>query len=161
MTVAQTPDPVARTALAVPPRARATNYPPPFAERVAGRTKRPLGDCFGLRNFGVNLTTLQPGAMSSLYHQHTLQDEFVYLLEGQLLLVADGRRIILLPGMCAGFPAGGVAHHLINESDAPATYLEVGDRAPHDCAAYPDDDLVAVNSGSGWMFTHRDGTPYA
>lgn len=151
------PHPLA--AAEVAPRIRASHYPEPFASRVAGRTKRALGEHFGLRNFGVNLTTLQSGAMSALYHRHTHQDEFVHVLQGQLTLVMDGRRITLTPGMCAGFPAG-VTHHLINETGSPATFLEVGDRVPGDCASYPEDDLLAVSGGNGWIFMHRDGTPY-
>src|SRR5690606_33043185 len=151
------PTPIA--AFEVTPRTLASHYPEPFASRVAGRIKRPLGEHFGLRNFGVNLTTLQPGAMSSLYHRHTCQDEFVHVLQGELTLVVEGNRITLTPGMCAGFPAG-VAHHLINESGSPAIFLEVGDRSPGDRASYPDDDLLAVACGRGWVFMHRDGTPY-
>jgi len=126
---------------------------------VAGRTKRALGEHFRLRNFGVNLITLQPGAMSALYHRHTRQDEFLHLLQRELTLVMEDTRITLTPGMCAAFPAG-VAHHLINESDSPATFLEVGDRRAGDCVSYPDDDLRAVASGRGWIFMHRDGSPY-
>ena len=137
-----------------------TNYPPVFAARVAGRVKRPLGDLFGLTSFGVNLTTLAPGAQSSIRHRHTLQDEFVYLVSGELVLVSDRGEEILTAGMCAGFARGGVAHCLVNRSGAPATCLEIGDRQPDDAADYPDDDLLAVRGVGGWHYTHKDGTPY-
>ncbi len=114
----------------VPPRTKPSNYPEPFFSRMAGRTKRPLGDLFGLTNFGVNLTTLAPGAMSALLHRHTTQDEFVYVLEGELVLVTDEGETPLKPGDCAGFAKAGIAHQLVNRSDAPATYLEIGDRTP-------------------------------
>lgn len=143
----------------VPPRPVSTRYPEPFASQVRGRTKRVLGDRFGLRNFGVNLTTLNPGAISSVYHRHTLQDEFVYVVEGELVLVADGHETTLHAGMCAGF-AAGVAHHLVNRSASPATYLEIGDRTPGDVASYPDDDLMFGQIDGQQVYTHRDGTPY-
>ena len=144
----------------VPPRTKPSNYPSPFAERVAGRTKRQLGDHFGLRSFGVNHTTLAPGAMSALMHRHTVQDEFVYVIEGHPTLHTPDGSQQLAPGMCVGFPAGGVAHHLVNRTDHPVVYLEIGDRQPGDAASYPQDDLVAEHTGTGWRFTHKDGTPY-
>lgn len=154
--------PVALAAADVAPRARPSIYPQPFADRVAGRTKRVLGDAFGLSNFGVNLTELAPGAISSLRHSHAVQDEFVYVLEGYPTLCTNRGRVALAPGMCAGFKGGtGDAHHLVNETGARVVYLEVGDRTAGDVARYPDDDLVAVHSDSGWRFTHKDGAPYA
>jgi uncharacterized cupin superfamily protein len=153
--------PVATLATEVPPRVRQSIYPRPFAERVAGRTKRALGDAFGLRSFGANLTELAPGAMSSLRHAHAVQDEFVYVLEGRPTLCTDRGRTPLSPGMCAGFRAGtGDAHHLLNETAERVVYLEIGDRAPHDAATYPDDDLVAVATDRGWRFARKDGSPY-
>lgn len=152
--------PFSLPALEIPPRARPSHYPEPFASRMQGRIKRQLGDHFGLRNFGVNLTMLQPGACSALYHRHTLQDEFIFILEGEVVLLADGHEQVLTPGMCAGFAAGGVAHQLQNRSAARATYLEIGDRTAGDCASYPDDDLVAASVEGRWVFTHKDGTPY-
>ena len=149
----------ARMAADAPGRAT-SNYPPEFAQRVAGRFKRPLGDLFGIESFGVNLTTLEPGAQSALKHRHTVQDEFVYIVSGELVLVHDEGETLLTAGMCAGFRHGGTAHHLINRSDAPATYLEVGDRQPGDGADYPNDDLVAVRREDRWAFTRKDGTPY-
>lgn len=120
------------------PRTKPTNYPPPFAARVAGRDKRPLGDLFGLQNFGVNLTRLAPGAASSLRHAHSRQDEFVYILSGCPTLVTDEGAALLQPGMCAGFAAGTSSpHHLVNHSDADVVYLEIGDRSPNDSLAQP------------------------
>ena len=145
----------------VPPRTRPSNYPEPFASRMAGRTKRQLGDLFGLTNFGVNLTTIAPGGVSALHHRHTTQDEFVFVLEGELVLVTDAGETVLAAGMCAGFPKGGTAHHLTNRSTAEATYLEIGDRSPADVATYPDDDIAATLGPDGrWIFTRKDGTPY-
>lgn len=154
--------PKAIKASEAPPRARATGYPPPFASRVQGREKRPLGDLFGLQNFGVNLTRLAPGAQSALRHAHTRQDEFVYILEGHPTLVTDAGETPLEPGMCAGFRAGsGDAHHLVNRSAGEVLYLEVGDRTSGDGATYPDDDLQAVLGTDGkWRYTRKDGTAY-
>lgn len=153
--------PVAIKAADAPLRAKQSNYPEPFAARVAGRAKRPLGDLFGLTNFGVNLTRLKPGAISALFHRHTRQDEFVYVLEGELVLVTDQGETLLGSGMCAGFAANGTAHHLANRSDRDAVFLEVGDRLPGDGAFYPRDDIKAVMGPDGkWQFAHKDGTPY-
>lgn len=151
--------PVAMVASEAPGR-KGSNYPAPFAARVAGRTKQPLGDAFGIASFGVNLVTLEPGAQSSVRHRHLVQDEFVYLLSGELVLVHDGGENVLKPGMCAGFPHGGTAHHLVNRSSAPATYIEIGDRQPGDGAEYPDDDLRAEAVAGGWRFTRKTGEPY-
>ena len=153
--------PLAVAAADVAPRARGSNYPQPFAQRVEGRLKRQLGDLFGLKAFGVNLTTLAPGAMSALLHRHTVQDEFVYVLDGELVLVTDAGEMEISAGFCAGFPARGIAHQLVNRSDQVATYLEIGDRAAGDGADYPIDDLVAVWEDGVWRFTHKDGSPYA
>ena len=143
------------------PRTKQSNYPAPFAERMAGRVKRPLGDLFALRNFGVNLTTLTAGGSSALFHCHSRQDEFIYVLEGELVLVTDNGEQHLQAGKCFGFPAGGTGHHLINRSDKDATYLEIGDRSAGDEVSYPADDLKAVlGPERQWVFTHKDGTPY-
>jgi uncharacterized cupin superfamily protein len=143
------------------PQQTSTNYPEPFAQRVAGRHRRRLGNAAGLKNFGVNLVTLDPGSQSALRHWHKAQDEFVYVLEGELVLVTDAGRQVLGPGMFAGYPAGKAdGHHLINESDKPARYLEVGDRTPGDGADYPDDDLAARWVDDKWVFDHKDGKPY-
>lgn len=144
-----------------PARTRPSNYPEPFASRMAGRTKHPLGSLFGLENFGVNLTRLAPGAVSALRHAHTTQDEFVYVLEGHPTLYTDAGPTPLSPGMCAGFRAdSGDAHHLVNETDEPVAYLEIGDRMPGDSVTYPDDDIQAVLMDGQWRFLHKDGTPY-
>jgi uncharacterized cupin superfamily protein len=126
---------------------------------VAGRQKRMLGDALGLTTFGVNLTTLPPGAASALRHWHLRQDEFVFVLEGEVTLVTDEGEQTLGPGACAGFP-GGVpnGHHLVNRTSKPATFLEVGDRLPGDGAEYPDHDLRVRATGSGWRYTRKDGS---
>ena len=154
--------PIALKAADVPPRARPSNYPEPFASRMAGRQKRALGDAFGLRNFGVNLTRLAPGAVSALRHAHTAQDELIYVLEGEAVLITDEGETLLAPGMCAGFRAGtGNAHHLVNRSEREVVYLEIGDRSPGDRVSYPDDDLEARLDGQGrWTFVRKDGRPY-
>lgn len=154
--------PKAIRALDAAPRAKSSNYPEPFASRMRGREKRPLGDVFGLQNFGVNLTRLAPGSMSALRHAHSKQDEFVYVLEGHPTLVTDAGETPLEPGMCAGFRAGtGEGHHLVNRTASDVLYLEVGDRTPGDQAVYPDDDLQAVMGTDGkWRFTRKDGTAY-
>jgi len=153
--------PIALLAADAPPRVKASNYPEPFASRVKGRIKRPLGELFGLTSFGVNLTTLKPGAMSALRHAHVKQDEFVYILQGEPTLITDAGRTPLTPGMCAGFKGGtGDAHHLVNETEEDVVYLEIGDRLPGDAATYPEDDLVVAMVDGKWRFAHKDGAPY-
>ena len=148
-------------AASAPPRTKPSNYPAPFFSMMAGRIKRPLGDLYGLTNFGVNLTRLLPGAMSALFHQHSRQDEFIYVVEGRPTLVTDGGRQVLEPGMIFGFPASGTAHHLVNETAADCVILEVGDRTSGDEGSYPRDDIKAVMGADGqWSFTHKDGRPY-
>ncbi|MFA6984661.1 MAG: cupin domain-containing protein [Arenimonas sp.] len=152
---------VAVVAEQAPPRAKPSVYPEPFASRMVGREKKPLGDLFSLSNFGVNLTRLAPGALSALRHAHSAQDEFVYVLQGSPVLVTDAGETQLHPGMCAGFKAGtGDGHQLINRSADDVVYLEIGDRAQGDSATYPDDDLQALLVDGNWQFTHKDGTPY-
>lgn len=151
---------IAIAAMSVPPRAARSNYPAPLDQRMAGREKRALGDHFGLTNFGVNITRLAPGGESALKHRHRRQDELVYVLEGAPTLVTETAEVELAPGMCAGFPAGGEAHHLVNRSDGDAVFLEIGDRTPEDEVIYPDDDLRVGPDASGrWGFTRLDGTP--
>lgn len=155
------PAPVAISATDVPARAAVSFYPEPFASRMAGRQKRQLGEFFGLKNFGVNLTRLAPNAISSLRHSHATQDEFIYVVSGNPTLHTDRGRMQLSPGMCAGFRAGsGDSHHLHNETTEEVLYLEVGDRTPDDRATYPDDDLQFVRDGGQGRFAHKDGTPY-
>jgi uncharacterized cupin superfamily protein len=153
--------PIALFAADAPARLKSSNYPEPFFSRMAKRDKRPLGDLFGLKNFGVNLTRLLPGGSSALRHAHTRQDEFVYILEGRPTLVTDAGRAALKPGMCAGFKAGtGDAHHLVNESDEDVVYLEIGDRTHGDEVNYPDDDLAVVTVDGRRRMAHKDGTLY-
>ena len=154
--------PTAIVALEATPRTKPSNYPEPFASRMAGREKRPLGDIFGLSNFGVNLTRLIPGAGSALRHAHSKQDEFVYILAGHPVLITDQGETPLAPGMCAAFKAGtGNGHQLVNPTSEDVLYLEVGDRTAGDSVTYPDDDLQAVFGNEGkWQFVHKDGTPY-
>jgi len=153
--------PVALVAAEAPARARATNYPEPFASRMAGREKRPLGDLFGLANFGVNLTRLAPNSSSSLRHAHSQQDEFIFILQGRPTLHTDDGFTVLSPGMCAGFKAGtGNGHRLVNETSEDVVYLEVGDRTAGDEGSYPDDDLKAMLVEGKWRFVHKDGAPY-
>ncbi|MEZ5800045.1 MAG: cupin domain-containing protein [Nitratireductor sp.] len=161
MTRDKTDTPLAILAGDAAPRTKPSNYPEPFFSRMKGRMKRPLGDLFGLANFGVNLTTLAPGGESALLHRHSKQDEFIYVVEGNPTLVTDRGEVELSPGMCAGFPAAGLAHQIVNRSDKPATYLEIGDRSPGDEGSYPNDDIAAALGPDGqWVFTHKDGTPY-
>ncbi|CAO3419554.1 cupin domain-containing protein [Azospirillum doebereinerae] len=134
-----------------------TDYPDPFRAAVAGRHRVALGDPLGLSNFGVNLTRLDPGASSALRHWHSRQDEFVYVVEGELVLVTDAGETRLTAGLCAGFPAGAAdGHRLINRSDRPASYLEIGDRSAGDAIDYADEDMVWRDGA----YHHRDGTPW-
>lgn len=138
-----------------------TTYPEPFAARMQHRVKRRLGNLFGLRNFGVNITRIAPGGVSALRHSHARQDEFIFVLEGTPTLVTDSGETLLAPGWCAGFPAGGAAHHLVNRSAAEVVYLEVGDRTPGDTVSYPDDDLQGVHRPDGrFTFLHKNGQAY-
>ncbi|HET7794182.1 MAG TPA: cupin domain-containing protein [Rhizobacter sp.] len=159
--MSQSKYPVAVVAAEAPPRVKPSNYPEPFASRMAGRKKHPLGDLFGLTNFGVNLTRLAPGAASALRHAHTRQDEFIYVVQGHPTLHTDEGLTRLSPGMCAGFKAGtGNGHRLINETSEDAVYLEIGDRTPGDEGSYPDDDLKALLVNGSWQFVHKNGEPY-
>jgi uncharacterized cupin superfamily protein len=137
-------------------------YPEPFASMMSGRIKRKLGDFFGLTNFGINLTELSPGAMSALKHHHLKQDEFIYVLSGNPTLVYGDDEFLMSPGECFGFKKGnGIGHHLVNHSDSPVVYLEIGDRTVEEMAEYPDNDLIAKSDKDGaWVFLHKDGRPY-
>jgi len=157
----RTSSPIVVTATDSPPRTRRSVYPEPFASMMEGRTKHPLGDLFGLANFGVNLTHLAPGGLSALRHAHTKQDEFIYILTGHPTLQTDEGDTQLAPGMCAGFRAGsGNAHRLINRTSETVTYLEVGDRSEGDEVSYPDDDIAARFVDGAWKFFHKDGSAY-
>ena len=136
-------------------------YPEPFRSRVSARRKQKLGDALGLKNFGVNLTTIPPGAVSALRHWHSHEDEFIYLVSGELMLVTSEGEQRLTPGMCAGFPAGKAdGHCLVNRTNRAAVYLEVGDRRREDAVTYPDDDILARATPQGRRYTRKDGTPY-
>ncbi len=138
-----------------------SGYPEPFKARVAARRKQRLGDALGLKHFGVNLTTIPPGAASALRHWHSHEDEFIYIVSGELVLVTNNGEQPLTAGMCAGFPAGKPdGHCLVNRTRTDAVYLEVGDRRPEDAVTYPDDDIAGQATPQGRRFTRKDGTPY-
>ena len=154
-------NPIAIIASEAPARTKSSAYPEPFASQMTGRRKQPLGDLFGLTNFGVNLTRLAPGAVSALRHAHTKHDEFVYTLQGHPMPHTDEGRSRLLPGMCVAFKTGtGNDHRLINETEEEVVYLEVGDRTAGHEGTYPDDDLRALMVEGKWKFVHKDGSPY-
>ena len=137
-----------------------SGYPPPFNAVALGRRKYALGNHAGLRQFGVNHTVLPPGDQSALRHWHTHEDEFVYILEGEVILITDDGEEILRAGMCSGFP-GGIdnGHHLINRSEEDAVFLEIGSRVAEDEGHYPDDDLHARKTENGHVFTKKNGDP--
>lgn len=136
-----------------------SGYPSPFDAPCADRIRRRLGDAGGLRDFGINLMTLPPGNWSSQRHWHSHEDEFVYVLEGEVTLIEDGGETVLCAGECAAFPKGsGNGHHLINRSPKVATYLEVGSRNPQDVTTCSDIDMMSANSDG--HFVHKDGGPY-
>lgn len=140
---------------------RSSGYPKHLADAVSGRSKSELTAHLGLTQFGVNVTTLLPGAMSAHRHWHEKEDECCYVLEGEITLVSDEGEQVLLPGMAVGFPAGEAnGHHLINRSDKPATYLEIGTRSSEERAHFPDVDMVAVKSGGKLQFLRKDGRPF-
>ena len=143
------------------PAQSGTFYPPPYDKPCRARERRKLGDAAGLTQFGVNLLRLPPGTWSSQRHWHFKEDEFVYVLEGEVVLVTDAGEEILGPGDCAGFKAGEEdGHHLQNRSDRAALLLEVGTRVEGDGAHYPGIDLVYPAGGLPALYTHTDGTPY-
>ena len=138
-----------------------SSYPDPWRAITEGREKAALGDVVGLTQFGVNLTRLKPGAASALRHWHETEDEFVYVLEGEIMLIEDGGATVLRPGDAAGFKAGvATGHHLVNRSQCDAVYLEVGTRAKRERAHYPDVDLVYDRDESGFRFSRSSGEPY-
>ncbi len=152
--------PVIADALKIEGR-RGAGYPPPFNTGYDGRIKRALTELLGLTQFGVNVTTLEPGAKSAERHWHAVEDEFVYVLDGELTLLTDAGETILRPGMSAGFPAGVPdGHCLINKSAQPATYLEVGTRALNEVSSYPDIDLRVVKTNGAAKATRKNGEAY-
>jgi uncharacterized cupin superfamily protein len=140
---------------------RGSGYPEPFRSRMGDRAKKKLGNACGLTRFGVNLVTLGPDGQSALRHWHTLEDEFVYVLSGEVVLISDEGEQILHAGMCAGYPAGKPnAHHFVNRSATAAQYLEIGNRTEGDNAFYPDDDLMWVETEGGAIAAHKNGRRY-
>ena len=139
-----------------------SGYPEPYRSRVLPREKRALGDALGLTKIGVNLTTLPPGKESAMRHWHTREDELVFVVEGEVVLVTDEGEQVLRAGQCAGFPAGSKnGHQLVNKSAAPARYLEISNRDPEDGAEYPDDDLVfRWGPDRKPVFIRKDGSSY-
>lgn len=136
-------------------------YPAPYAAMMAGRSSLRLGDAGGLTQFGVNLVTLEPGALSSLRHWHMAEDEFVMVTEGECIMVTDAGEEVMRPGDCAAFPAGKAdGHHFVNRSGAVARFLVVGSKAPREVATYSDVDLMVEMAGGKATFTRKDGSPY-
>src|SRR5580698_4200034 len=144
----------------LPVESRST-YPEPFKRAVEGRSRKRLGNAASLDQFGVNLTTLKPGAASALRHWHQKEDELVYVLEGEVVLIEDGGETVLRPGDAAGFKADSPnGHHLVNRTDRDALYLEIGTRSKHDRVEYPDADILVIRDDKGARYTHRNGEPY-
>jgi len=138
-----------------------TAYPPPYDRVVVGRERKRLGNAVGLDQFGVNLTTLKPGASSALRHWHENEDELVYVLEGELVLIEDEGETVLRAGDAAGFKANSRnGHHLVNRSSRDAVYLEVGTRSKHEYVEYPEADLKVIRDEKGMRYTHKNGEPY-
>jgi uncharacterized cupin superfamily protein len=145
----------------LPVESRST-YPDPFKRAVEGRSRKRLGNAAGLDQFGVNLTTLKSGAASALPHWHEKEDELIYVLEGEVVLIEDDGETVLKTGDAAGFKAGvRNGHHLVNKSGRDAVYLEIGTRSKYERADYPDDDLIVIRDEIGGRFTHKDGKPYS
>jgi uncharacterized cupin superfamily protein len=144
------------------PESNATSYPEPYRADNQRRYNRRLGNHVGLKNYGVNLTRIVPGGQSSHRHAHARQDEFVYVLEGEVVLETNGGAQVLSRGMCAGFPAGtGDAHRFVNRASTDVLLLVVGDRSPDDEITYPDIDLHGRLGADGqYRYTRKDGTPY-
>jgi uncharacterized cupin superfamily protein len=138
-----------------------SGYPEPYRSQVLPREKRRLGDACGLTKVGINLTTLHPGTASSMRHWHTSEDEFIYMLEGEVVLKTDAGEQVLTAGMCAGFRAGAKdGHQLLNRGGRPAVYLEISNRDPEDVGEYSEADLRWNSPGHRGKFTRKDGTPY-
>ncbi|HUQ08878.1 MAG TPA: cupin domain-containing protein [Steroidobacteraceae bacterium] len=142
-----------------------SGYPEPYRSRVLPREKRALGDALGLKTIGINHTVLPPGKESSMRHWHTHEEEFIYVLSGEVVLRTDAGEQVLAAGMCAGFPVAadvthGDGHQLINRGSQPAVYLEVSNRDPRDTAYYSDVDLHFHGHGAAVRFTRKDGSPF-
>jgi uncharacterized cupin superfamily protein len=148
-----------RIDIATVPERKGVGYPAPFDQPCTDRVRRRLGNAGGLTDFGVNLMRLPPGNWSSQRHWHSHEDEFVYVLEGELTLVEDNGETLLRAGDCAAFPKGsGNGHHLINRSNSTAVYLEVGSRSPDDLITCSDIDMKSASLDG--RFVHKDGTPF-
>jgi uncharacterized cupin superfamily protein len=138
-----------------------TGYPPPFDRVVVGRERKRLGNAVGLDQFGVNLTTLKPGAASALRHWHEKEDELVFILEGEAVLIENGGETLLKPGDAAGFKANDRdGHHLVNRSSRDVVYLEIGTRSQFEYVDYPDVDLKVVRDENGARYTRKNGEPH-
>jgi uncharacterized cupin superfamily protein len=153
--------PVAIDPKSIEPRTGSA-YPEPFRAACLDREKRALGDVFGLDQFGVNLTRLAPGAASAQRHWHSHEDELVYILDGEAVLITDAGEQVMTAGMCAGFKAGVPnGHQIVNRSDRDVVFLEIGSRAKEGGADYPDIDMIVRRDDDGkWRYLHKDGTPY-
>ena len=151
--------------LSLPPRT-GSGYPEPYRSRVLPREKRALGDALGLTTIGINQTILPPGKESSMRHWHTHEEEFIYVLSGEVVLITDAGEQVLTAGMCAGFPVAvdiknGDGHQLVNRSDQPVVYLEVSNRDARDQAHYSDVDLHFHGADAPVRFTRRDGSEFS
>jgi uncharacterized cupin superfamily protein len=145
----------------VPVDTRST-YPEPFRRVIAGRERKRLGNAAGLDQFGVNLTTLKRGAASSLRHWHQREDEFVLVLEGEVVLIDDRGETVLRSGDAAGFKANEPnGHHLVNRSTRDVVLLEIGTRSKHERVEYTDVDLLVVRDDKGARYTRKNGEPYS
>ena len=144
------------------PLTKGTPYPPPYnAGPSEIREKQVIGDALGLNRFGVNLVRMPEGAWSAMRHWHANEDEFVYIVEGEITLITNDGEQVLVPGDVAGFAAGREdGHHLVNNSGKPAVYLEVGSRQPVDRVDYPDEDLIQDKKDGERLFINRKGEPY-
>ncbi len=136
-------------------------YPDQYKPLVPGRAKKVIGDSLGLKNYGVNIVKLEPGGCSSVRHWHTRQDEFIYVIEGEITVVNDDGEFIMSAGMVAGFPGGAEnGHHMFNRAEKDAIFMEVGDRLPGDSVDFSDVDLLSRQLKAGWQFTNRKGKPF-
>jgi len=143
------------------PAKTGTIYPEPYASQMAGRSSLRLGDAAGLTQFGANLFTLEPGARSSLRHWHRDEDEFVMVVEGELVLAQDEGEYPMRPGDCAGWPAGDTnGHCFFNRTDRPARFLVVGGKSRNEVVTYSDEDFRIVMEDRKPSFTYKDGTPW-
>lgn len=145
----------------VPPRKKISSYPEKFLSIIGSREKRQLGDFFGISTFGVNLTRLPTNSQSSIFHKHSHQQEFIFILEGEVVLVFDFI-VPLVSGMCAGFLPSGPPHNLVNRSSMDAWIIEISDRPKCDNIIYPKDDLAGkVNAQGTITYSKKNGSKLA